>query len=71
MKLAPLLIMLTACAAAPTKAQQEDVAKYQAEQLACVATHDTKASVDACRESVMVKFGRSDAGITDAGADHE
>ncbi len=54
--------LFSGCASGPTPAQQLDVAEYQAEQLECIQTHDTRASIDACRNAVKARHGRLDAG---------
>lgn len=54
--------VMPACTPMPSKTQEADVASYEAEQLACVASYATRAEIDICRELVKAHHGRLDAG---------
>jgi hypothetical protein len=46
----------------PSAADEATVAAYQAEQLACVDSAETRGDADACRARVRARFGRLDGG---------
>lgn len=53
---------VSACGGTITPSQQATVAAYEAEQLACVLDGSTRPDIDACRNAVKTRYGRSDAG---------